>query len=414
MSRLVLALLLTTLISSALDAQAFRPRGQSSFATDLPDTQNSIREQRDVQAVDAPGQKAATVSQDLLQVYTQTKSAKSETDLTSIARACAKALSDSSRSQADQEYASSLLAWSLNRRGELRSEQAASLVEAGKVESAGKLDSQAADDFATAVKYAPNHWRHRHNYAVSLAMRGDYTGAIAQFDEAIRMNPQYANARFNRAELYFEMGDPQAADQDYTAAIELSDDAQYYNNRAHCRFLMEAYPQAISDYRHAVELASDNAVFQTDLADAYQFLGRWEEAAKSYRAAVAADNRYARAYQNAAWLMATCPRDHIRNTELAISAAKRAMELTGHRTMETVETLAVATAALGKHAEAAELQQEALKLARESSTKLPEAQQTEMSQRLTLYSNGQAYVQPQPDQASPPPIVTRTVSATGK
>lgn len=386
-------------------AQTFRPRNQNGSAPRTQGTMSSAMGSTMNSAQEQPN-KATAVSQDLLSIYAQTTTAKSEADVTSIAKATAKLLGDNKRSKADRDYAASLLAWSLNRRGEMRSEQAATLVNNGQAERAADLDAQAADDFATAVEYSPTNWRHRHNFAIALAMKGEYPMAIGQLDQAIQLNPQYANARFNRGELHFETGNYPAAEQDYTAAIQLSQDAQYFNSRAHCRFLMEQYASALSDYNQATKLASDNASYQTDLGDACQYVGKWEEAAKAYRAAVAADKSYARAYQNAAWLMATCPDERVRNVELATSAAKKALELAGSRTPEAIETMAAATAASGKHREAAKLQEEAIQLAVKQ--KADEKQVTEFKQRLAIYRTGQAYVQPEPEITESAP--TRTAS----
>jgi tetratricopeptide (TPR) repeat protein len=101
------------------------------------------------------------------------------------------------------------------------------------------------------------------------------------------------------------------------------------------------------------------------------------------------NSNYARAYQNAAWLMATSPDPKVRNVELALSAAKKAMELGGERSARTLDTLAAATAAVGRHEEAADLQRQALKLA-------DKEEQSEMTQRLRLYVQGKPYLQPQP------------------
>lgn len=400
MWRFVLAWLLACGLQANLQSQTFRPRAQTSYSVDGPRVQ-SVRPLSQEQ----PG-KATAVSNDLLQIYGQTGAAKTEADFTSIARATAKVLGESKRSKADREYASSLLAWALNRRGELRSEQASDLVSNGQTARAAELDSQAADDFATAVEYSPTNWRHRHNYAIALALRGDYSKAIGQLDQTIKLNPQYANARFNRGELHFETGNFKAAEQDYTQAIELTADSQYFSSRAHCRFMLENYDLALSDYQQAVKLSSENATYQTDLGDAYQFLGRWEEAAKAYRAAVAADNTHCRAYQNAAWLMATCPDERVRNRDLALSAAKKALELAGSRTPETVETIAAATAAMGKYKEAVKLQEEALQLAVKNQA--DEQEVTELKQRLEIYRAGRSYIQPQASETATSP--TRTAS----
>lgn len=292
---------------------------------------------------------SGSVSQDLLDTYALTKLADTEAKVTEIARTCSGVVTDTRRSRADRKYASSLFAWALNRRGEMRNDRAAELVEAGRIEDAAKLDAAAAEDYRTAIQYGPANWRTFHNYAIALAMQGKYKIAIEQFAEAIQLNPDYANAYFNRAELYFELGDFQAAIADYDHAIQRDgSDGQFYNSRGHSYFLLEHYSAALDDYAAAVQLAPKNVEFHTDLADAHQYLGHWQQAAEAYRDAVAANNQYARAFQNAAWLMATCPDVKYRKAELAISAAKKAIALQRSEDAKALDTLAAAYASAGQ------------------------------------------------------------------
>ena len=158
--------------------------------------------------------------------------------------------------------------------------------------------------------------------------------------------------------------------------------------------MIEQFSSALEDYKFAAELAGDSATYHTDLADAYQFLGRWQDAARSYQRAVAIDNKYARAYQNAAWLMATCPDKEMRNPSLALAAARKAIDLEGEKSSATLDTLAAATATSGRHTEAVEILREAMQLAQD------ETEREELSQRLHLYEQGAEYRQPQPLQSA--------------
>ncbi|GAB5406409.1 MAG: hypothetical protein Aurels2KO_46400 [Aureliella sp.] len=328
------------------------------------------------------------VSQDLLAIYAKTKSAASESDVTAIARQCASVVSDTARSRADRKYASSLFAWALNRRGEIRNDRAAELVDAGKLNEAKRLDMAAAEDYATAIQHGPPSWRTHHNYAISLAMQGDYKSAIEQFTESINLKPSYANANFNRGELYFEMGEYDQAIADYNRAIDLdATDPQFFNSRGHCYFLKELYSRAIEDYQLATEIGTDTASYQIDLADAHQFLGNWQEAAEGYRAAVAIDNADPRAFQNAAWLMATCPDAKYRKPDLALSAAKKAIALEGRQNARLLDTLAAAYAASGNFAQAKRVQDEALKLA-------DAADREELTLRAKYYAQRKPFRQP--------------------
>jgi tetratricopeptide (TPR) repeat protein len=51
---------------------------------------------------------------------------------------------------------------------------------------------------------------------------GQYQKAIADFTEAIRLNPKYANAYQNRAAAYRALGQTAQADEDLAKAVALS------------------------------------------------------------------------------------------------------------------------------------------------------------------------------------------------
>ena len=56
----------------------------------------------------------------------------------------------------------------------------------------------------------------------SYAKKGDHDKAIADFTEAIRLNPKDAEAYYNRGCAYGEKGDHDKAITDYTAAIQIN------------------------------------------------------------------------------------------------------------------------------------------------------------------------------------------------
>ena len=73
-----------------------------------------------------------------------------------------------------------------------------------------------------------------------------------------------------------------------------------------------------------------------------------KRAATDYRGAVEIDPNLARAYQGAAWLMATCPDEKFRNQKVALQAAKKAIEIGGDDNARFLDTLAAAYADTGQ------------------------------------------------------------------
>ena len=63
----------------------------------------------------------------------------------------------------------------------------------------------------------------------------NFDGAIAAYDEAIRLEPKYTEAYRRRADIYYQQKNYAAAAADYTQAIRLgTNEAIVYENRGDC------------------------------------------------------------------------------------------------------------------------------------------------------------------------------------
>jgi tetratricopeptide (TPR) repeat protein len=72
--------------------------------------------------------------------------------------------------------------------------------------------------------------------ALEKQNRGDNRGAIADYNEAIRLKPDYFNAYNNRGNAKSALGDYRGAIADYNKAIRLKPDkASTYNNRGNAK-----------------------------------------------------------------------------------------------------------------------------------------------------------------------------------
>jgi lipoprotein NlpI len=88
--------------------------------------------------------------------------------------------------------------------------------------------------------------------------------AIADYDHAIRLDPEHASAYLNRANIHVERGEFDLAIADYTAAIGV--DPKYaiaYRNRGDAYQTRGDLARAIADYSEAIGIAPKNeASFQ--------------------------------------------------------------------------------------------------------------------------------------------------------
>ena len=89
--------------------------------------------------------------------------------------------------------------------------------------------------------------------------KNDYDRAIADFSQAIRLDPKYAFPYDGRGKAYYGKNDLNRAFADFSQAIRL--DPKYaspYNDRANVYYDNKDYDRAIADYDLAIRLESRN------------------------------------------------------------------------------------------------------------------------------------------------------------
>lgn len=123
------------------------------------------------------------------------------------------------------------------------------------------------------------------------SFRGQYEEAIADYTEAIRLDPENPSAYYGRGNAYAELGD---------------------------------YEEAVGDYTESIRLDPDQPGVYVNRGLVLSYQGRYEEAVADYREALLLNPSYARAYNNLAWTLA---HDLDADYEEALECALRAVEL---------------------------------------------------------------------------------------
>jgi len=124
------------------------------------------------------------------------------------------------------------------------------------------------------------------------------------------------------------------------------------------------------------------------LASALALEGNTAQAATHYAEAIRLDANSPVRMNNLAWIRATSEDPRVRDGSEAVRLAQRACQLTGHREVNTLDTLAAAYAEAGRFAEAVQTARQALDLATQEKTlDLAESIQA----RIRLYEAGKPF-----------------------
>ena len=136
---------------------------------------------------------------------------------------------------------------------------------------------------------------------------GDYQGAIKDFDEAIRLEPQNAVAYFNRGTAYLHQGIEDLASKkfehaieafievvaDYDEAIRLDPEyADAYGSRGVAFVYLEKYERAIEDYTEAIRIEPQTAELYAARAVLHHELGAPQQSMQDWETACELDKQY--------------------------------------------------------------------------------------------------------------------------
>ena len=130
----------------------------------------------------------------------------------------------------------------------------------------------------------------RYYQAEYKAARGKFASAIKDYDTAIRLAPDFADAYINRANAREELGDLEGAIKDYSTAIRLGADYAFvYACRAKVRSDLSDNQGAIEDYNTAIRLKPEDnllAAIYVNRSSAKVDLGDYKGAIEDCNAAI--------------------------------------------------------------------------------------------------------------------------------
>lgn len=176
---------------------------------------------------------------------------------------------------------------------ETLSPQAEALLREGTAQYRNQRYRDAEASFDRLIELNPELPEAYYNRARVRTALGEYDAAIADYSQALRLQPQFVAAYINRGLAYQQIATTpqqlQAAIADYTQAIALDDAAPIpYLNRANVYAALGEFDRALADYDRALDLDANYIEAYYNRALTYEQLGRAEAALDDYAAALAA------------------------------------------------------------------------------------------------------------------------------
>jgi tetratricopeptide (TPR) repeat protein len=174
------------------------------------------------------------------------------------------------------------------------------LVEQGSKYSVFHDDyDQAIANFNKALELDPNYAPAYYNRGIAFRKKEDYDSAIADFTQAIRLDSNYADAYNGRGIVYSYKGEYNKAIVDYSQAIRLNADFEFaYTNRASAYIKISEYDKAISDYTQAIIRFAATYDRYTGRGNAYYYKGEYDKAEADYNEAERIKDEIDRMFSN--------------------------------------------------------------------------------------------------------------------
>ena len=135
---------------------------------------------------------------------------------------------------------------------------------------------------------------------LTVIRAGDFDSAIADFSEAIRLQPNFAAAYHNRGNAYLEKGEGDAALADFSEAIKWQADfVEAYNDRGLIYALDKGdLDSAMADFNMAIKLAPKEPLAYINRGNSYAKLGDYANAITDFTRVIKLAPKDARPYNN--------------------------------------------------------------------------------------------------------------------
>jgi len=146
---------------------------------------------------------------------------------------------------------------------------------------------EAIEAYKQAIRLNPDDAEAHNNLGIAYGESGMYEEAIEAFKQAIRIEPDDAKAHSNLGFAYSELGMYREATEACKQAVRIKPDmAEAHNHLGIAYGKSGMYEEAIEAFKQAIRIKPDMAEAHNNLGNAYDKSGMYEEAIEAYKQAI--------------------------------------------------------------------------------------------------------------------------------
>lgn len=219
---------------------------------------------------------------------------------------------------------------------------------------------------------------------IEWVQQGELDKAIAEYTEAIRIDPLDANAFLSRGIVWGKKGEYDKAIADFTEAIRINPKAaEAFYNRGNAWQLKTEYDKAIADYTEEIRINPQHVFAFRNRGYAWYLKAEYEKAIADYTKGIRINPQDESSLIYRAKIRATCPEPRFRNGTEAVKDATKACELTQWKLSGFLAILGAAYAEANDFPEAIKWIKKAMSL--------DDLHKETRAQMLALFEAGQPY-----------------------
>ncbi|MEK9627775.1 MAG: tetratricopeptide repeat protein [Nitrospinota bacterium] len=182
---------------------------------------------------------------------------------------------------------------------------------------------KAIEEFQQALKINPNYFFGLNNLGNVYGKQKKYNEAIPFFQKALDQKPDYSPAHYNIARAYHLIGKKREAAESYRKAIQFNPYfEQAFYNLAYLSMELSGFDEAIANFNKFLKMQPNHSKAHFGLGNALMMKGQLDLAMQEYRISGALDPSFALPYMNMANIQM-----QTKNVSAAIENYKKALEI---------------------------------------------------------------------------------------